>query len=268
MERGPFCYTYTAQPTNRQNSKKGEVMSVTHVLISVFLSTNATADIGTYKLPVVRNGVTYTQLAGNFWQGEYPGPVIDVKSKKKAGTTTIKAWTSLRVLDQAVNCTIRNGLYHPWADINKSKNSVINFYTITGYKDVEVVAALPENALSYFHDNEGQALNVGVGDKIINEFYLSEGISMATLVKNGKETTIYLTAGISEDFPEYFKTIGEQKSLVKQVYDDEIYYAAEQWLYLKCNEGYNAFVRDTDLLSQKGITEGQVTGWGEIEGSK
>jgi hypothetical protein len=38
----------------------------------------------------------------------------------------------------------------------------------------------------------------------------------------------------------------------------------EQWLYVKCAEGYKAFVRDESLMKQPGVTPGQITDYGSV----
>ncbi len=229
----------------------------------LLLGTIAHADlVAPYQLTVVRNGVSYLQVAGNFWQGEYPGPVIDVNSSKK-GKTTIQGWTSLRQLDTRKNCTIQNGIYHPWSS---TPNSVINYYTLAPVYEYMVIQDLPQDVASTLDTDPGT--KISVGDKIINVFYLSEGYSTATLVQGKKETTIGLSWDALEIHPEYFSLQKKTESLVKTTLDDgSVYESSEQWLYLNCKEGYKVFVQDTDLLAQKGVKEGDITDYGSVKGA-
>ena len=240
--------------------------------IGIFFGTlifiaSASAELGTYKLEVERSGVKSLQVAMNTWQGEYPGPVIDVSSKKKNKTTTVKGWESLRQLKVQKNCTIQNGLYHPWS---QTKNSVIEFYTIAPVLDYVVLQDItnPEDlGLSAFY--EGQTVPaIKTNSKIVNYMYLAEGGAMATLQQDGVEQYLYLFYDTLEQ-PEYFAKTLETKALKTVTEEDgSTYEANEQWLYVKCNEGYKVFIEDVALLGQKGVKQGNITGYGEIEGAK
>lgn len=236
------------------------------VLFNFFAA--ASADFGVYKLEVERNGQTHLQVAGNFWQGEYPGPVIDVNSKKK-GRTTIQGWASLRKLNDRRSCTIKNGLYHPWS---ASAKSLINYYTIAPAVDYVVTKELTvELTESFFNEGadgaEDQVL-INPGDLIVNFFYLSEGQAVATLVQGGQSKNIFFFYDTLEANPEFFKAVIKTEALDTVKYDDGTEEKRnEQWLYLNCKEGYKVFVQDSDILSQKGVKEGTVTGYGEIEGA-
>jgi hypothetical protein len=61
-------------------------------------------------------------------------------------------------------------------------------------------------------------------------------------------------ATIFEENPTIFKQIEKSSTLEKN----------EQWLHLECKQGYKIFVEDKDLLSQKGIKEGEIRGYGDI----
>lgn len=235
-----------------------------------FLASLSFALDGIYKLEVERNGITHLQVAGNFWQGEYPGPVIDIQSKVK-GTTTIQGWSSLRKLNERKSCTVKNSLYHPWAESNPTllqNNSVINYYTIAPVTDYKVVKPLSPEVLASL-DAGGESLQIQPGDKFVNVFYLSEGISTATLIQGKKKTEIYLSWDALELAPESFELVLKTEALDEVKYEDgTIEKRNEQWLYLACAEGYNVFVQDKDLLSQKGIKEGTTTGYGDIQGAE
>ncbi|MBP1711184.1 MAG: hypothetical protein H6Q49_1386 [Deltaproteobacteria bacterium] len=143
-----------------------------------------------YKLPVTRNGTTITKVATSFWQGEYPGPIIDVSSKK-SGKTTVQAYKSLRKLDAPIACSVINGIYHPWS---KTKNSVI------------------------------------------------------------KNREIEFTCSALQENPQEFQRLGNADTGSRQ----------EQWLYIKCEEGHEAFIQDSALLKTKGVKKGVIIKYGEV----
>jgi hypothetical protein len=188
-----------------------------------------------YKLPVTRNGVTVTKVVAPFWQSEYPGPVIDVSSKK-SGTMTVQAYQSLRKLDSPVACTIKHGIYHPWS---KTKNSVIHYYTITPVEDYR---ALKTAKLEEY--------TIHAGDIITNVVYLSEGFCNGNL----KNRQIEFTCSSLQENPKEFQRLGEE--------DPGSF--REQWLYLKCDEGHKAFIQDSALLKTGGVKKGAIVKYGEV----
>jgi hypothetical protein len=199
-----------------------------------------------YKLDITRDGKVSTQVAYNFWSGEYPSPVINVHAGTD-GKTTIEGYVSLRDKKERKVCTVKNGLYHPWA---KGEDSLINFYTLIPVEDYEVVVApAPEGGEGLGEES------LKVGDKILNVVYLSEGISQGTLhTPNKPDTLMDFYSDIFENNPKIFQRIENISTLEKN----------EQWLYLKCDEGYNVFVEDVDLLEQEGIKKGQIKGYGSV----
>lgn len=189
-----------------------------------------------YKLPVTRNGITITKVAAPFWQSEYPGPVIDVSSKK-SGKTTVQAYQSLRRLDAPVACTIKNGIYHPWS---KTQNSVINYYTITSVEDYRARKTVKLEQYS-----------ISEGDSITNVVYASEGFCIGNL----KDRQIEFRCSDVDENPQEFKRMGAADTGASR----------EQWLYLKCEEGHDAFIRDSALLKTKGAKSGVILKYGEVD---
>lgn len=207
-------------------------------------------DIKPYKLDIVRNGKVYHQVASSFWASEYPSPVININALKK-GTTNIKGYDSLREKTKLKVCEVENGLYHPWA---KKPNSVINFYTITAVESYDIVKNIPSDIKQNFILDDTKRV-LKVGDKIINVVYGAEGYSQGVLRSNKKaDILIDFPATIFEENPTIFKQIEKSSTLEKN----------EQWLHLECKQGYKVFVEDKDLLSQKGIKEGEIRGYGDI----
>lgn len=194
-----------------------------------------------YLLPIVRNGKTTVRVARNFWSGEYPTPIIDVMSKTK-GTTKIQAYKSLRDISKSENCTILNGIYHPWS---KSKGSVLEYYQIvskveyTAEKNVKI-----ENT------------ELKKGDKISREIYLSEGNCEGVLIsKKKKETRL-----------EYSCDSAKGAGLVQTSGKEDKF--EEQWIQVSCTEGFKAFVRDEALLKIPGVTTGKLIEYGKVGSSE
>ena len=218
------------------------------ILLSLTMLSNIAlyAEEVPYKIDIIRNGKVHHQVAYNFWSGEYPSPVINVHAGKN-GKTTIAGYVSMRDKKERKICTIKNALYHPWS---KDENSYINLYTIVPVESYEILSAP-----SYDIQRELGETNLKAGDKILNIVYLGEGYSEGILHSNANEDTLVsFQSQLFENNPKIFKRIENISTYQKD----------EQWLYLKCDEGYNVFVEDKDILSQKGIKEGQTTGYGEI----
>ena len=202
------------------------------ILLLTFTFTNANNE-KSYTIPITRNGVTQTMIAYNFWRGEYPTPVIDVKASKKRWNK-IFGYSSLRKVDKKRACTIRSGLYHPWS---KDITSIINFYSV-----------IPKIDYIVKKDTKLEDEILKKGDKLENEVYLSEGYCKYTL--NSKRS--FESFCISDDNREF--------KLIKHPTHNK-----EQWLYLECKEGYNIFIKDEDLLTQKNVSKGAIKGYGEVK---
>ncbi len=202
------------------------------LLLLVFTASLHAGD-NPYPLPITRHGVTHTMVAYNFWSGEYPQPVINVESGRQGNWTKIMGYTSLRRTVKRKKCTVRSGIYHPWS---KERISLINYYSI-----VPRVSYLVQNATTI----NGQRFKKG--DRLENEVYLSEGFCSYTI------------HGRKERFETY--CIDEDTHFKKIQYPA---HASEQWLYLKCKEGYNVFVQDSDLLTQPNVNKGQISKYGKV----
>jgi len=55
----------------------------------------------------------------HLWQGEYPGPVVDVTTP-----VTVEVQTDLCGAEPKKNCTVAAGIYHPWA------NATAEYWTV------------------------------------------------------------------------------------------------------------------------------------------
>lgn len=218
------------------------------ILLAFILLLNVAlyADEVPYKIDVIRNGKLHHQVAYNFWSGEYPSPVINIHAGTD-GKTTIEGYVSLRDKKERKVCTVKNGLYHP---CSKDENSYINFYTIVPIESYKVLVELPDEVQSSFSDPD-----LKIGDEIRNIVYLAEGESQGIIHGDKRaDEIVYFPTNIFKDNPKIFQRIENISTLEKN----------EQWLYLMCDEGYNVFAEDVDLLEQEGIKKGQITGYGSI----
>ncbi len=225
---------------------------------ALLLSNFAQAENAVYPIEVTRNGKLYQQVAAAFWEGEYPSPVIDINSKNRSGKTSVKVYDSLRNPSAARACTIKNGLYHPWS---KTKNSTLNFYTIDSLQSYRLHTNLKADQANELGFQDVGALKSG--DEIRYVVYAGEGFSYGLLfhpsstLENATELTF--SSDVFEQHPELFERVQFANTVDKN---------AEQWLHLRCNEGYDGFVRDSDLLKQRGVREGEITGYGDIAAAK
>jgi hypothetical protein len=60
-------------------------------------------------VPVASSACPEGVNAVPYWQGEYPGPVVHVKS-----AVTVKAFADPCSTSATVDCLVPDGLYHPW----------------------------------------------------------------------------------------------------------------------------------------------------------
>jgi len=198
-------------------------------------SLNAKTTITSQTVPTTRKGVTYSMVAYNFWSGEYPKPVIYVK-KTDDSWRKIEGYASLRKLTERKICSIRPGIYHPWS---KDKTSLIDFYTLTPKIDyvAKSNATLDEQQIQR-------------GDRLENEFYIAEGSCSYLLNKRRQITTTCIKEAVED--PSIFSRTKKRS------------HPREQWLYLNCKEGYNVFVKDTDLLKQPNVKKGKIIEYGKV----
>lgn len=193
-----------------------------------------------YRLPITRGLKTKDRLSFNFWNGEYPSPIIDLNSKSK-GQTKIQAFTTLRTLEKMKSCTILNGIYHPWS---KTANSATNYYSITAIQEYDVLDS------SHFGISKTKG-----NSRIIDVIYLAEGSCKGKSILNKVEKTIEFSCSDLDNKKLATKTSKEDK------FD-------EQWIQLKCQEGGDAFIRDKDLLKIPGAKEGTLLSYGKVGPAK
>jgi hypothetical protein len=217
--------------------------------------------LDSYKLPITRDSKTTTRIAYNFWSGEWPGPAIDVFSDLK-GETKISAYKNLRNPSAAdrVDCTIKNGVYHPWS---KTDGSAINYYTLWPVEDYKVIKKIVFNPNDVYVGGKTRKLTLPVGTLLLNLVPYAENYCGVTM-KIGKNV---------RPLEGYCPIFTENPSIVRTTPDTDDSFI-EQWIYLSCQEKgtdgkpLKAFVKDTDLLAQPGIIQGCPTEYGSVGGGK
>lgn len=224
-------------------------LNIAALALTVFTASLAFAEQGYSTLAkVTRNGESQTRVIYKFWSTEYPSPVIDLNSKDKKGTTTVVAHKFVQDLSNPMNCTIKNGLYHPWS---LSARSAKGYVTVTGHDLYRVNKA---------NSTLNSELSVPEGAVIAEVIYLSEGFCSGVMFNNeeGQSTT---TVRHLEDFD--CAAILDQENFT-QINDKEKTAGAEQYIQVKCADGQMAYVRDQDMLKAPGAKEGEITGYGSV----
>ncbi len=204
------------------------------ILSLLALSQLSFANELSYQLPITRNGQTKTRVASLGWSGEYPTPVINVFAGRK-GYYRARGFKSLRKLTQPLRCSIKYGLYHPWS---KTRNSVINYYRISALQKVRARKPIRFNKT-----------RIKTGQVIFNIQYASEGVCVGNIKTKNKTRAIDFECEMIENNKNF-------RRLTR--YDG----FNEQWLYVKCRQGYNAFIKDTSLLKQPGVRKGTIKTYG------
>ena len=87
------------------------------------------------------------------------------------------------------------------------------------------------------------------GQKVINAIYGSEGWCQGTLVDGNNKEDIYFFCDV----------VFENATTLSEDWNND-----EQWVYLQCKEGYNAFIQDSSFLNSKDVLEGVIGGYGDV----
>lgn len=217
--------------------------------------------LGSYKLPITRNGKKSTRIAYNLWSGEWPSPIIDVKSHKMDGFTTIQAFTNLRSPTEAdrVSCTIKNGLYHPWSEKDPS---IENYYTITNVADFKVIKKTAYEIYN-LKTRTIETAQVPKGAEFLNVVYYAENYCGA----------IYKLGKTLKSFSQHCDFFYNNPDMI-QTSQPESDKFNEQWLYFTCQEKdasgkpIKAFIRDEELMKHPEIKSGCPGEYGTVKGAK
>ena len=191
---------------------------------------------------IVRHGIARNMVIYAFWSGEYPRPVIQIKGVRN-GWTTVQGYRSLSEPKRRRDCTVRSGIYHPWSD---DEISLIDYYSL-----------IPQVNYTALKNTKLDERRIKRGDRLYNEVYLAEG-SCTYKLNNRKYITTTCIENAIEGSIENSREFRRTKAPA---------HPREQWLYLRCREGYNVFVQDRDLLQQPNVTKGKITGYGKVKAS-
>jgi hypothetical protein len=226
-------------------------------IIMALFAFNSAFAISSYKISINRDNKTFKKMVYAYWSGEYPMPVIDVSSQSK-GNTKIEAYKSLRDLKEKVECTISNGIYHPWSSDNKKTKTI--FYSIKAQEDYAVIKKTSYEMFSMDEKTSTiQAVQTPLnpGDQIQDIYYAGEGTCSGTHVTKVNKKRFAKEIDFNCELVDDRKSF---KRLTPAHKDDVI----EQWLYVSCQEGYKAFITDEALLKSPGAKEGTIKEYGTV----
>lgn len=215
------------------------------LLVAVVLmgQSSLASDYSSYRLPITRNGVTENMLAYNFWSGEYPTPVVHVRKDM-----TVDAYASLRQLTKKVKCDIKKGLYNPWSSTKNSADtyySIVPVHTYVAQKDVEIEEMIIPNS-----DGTWKTISkLKKGDTVTNVIYGGENWCSGEMIAVGTSKKQYV---------EFWCPSIEENSGLKEVNKPKHKEVYEQWVYLACENGEKAFIKDETLLSLPNVEEGSI----------
>jgi hypothetical protein len=162
------------------------------------------------------------------WSGEYPSPVIQVNAN-----VTVKGRGHPCDATSEISCTVPAGLYHPWSTTSKAAfQSVAPAFRFVTRKEVAPT---------------GRTLPVGT--HVLEQSYLSEGFCV--LVIDGKTEEGDCPGGAVDDAYTKLPTPNAD-------------FGYHQFLEVACTEGVKSWLRDKDLLAQRGVTQGQITDYGVV----
>ncbi len=173
---------------------------------------------------------------GDFWSGEYPSPVIKVtKNTKVTGTVTLPKATLPST--HKVTCTLKKGVYHPWATKTNA-----TYHSITGVRDYSA-----NHATSLELDLPSGTKNLAIEQGEVVKFLAYYGEGYCLLQAKGIK-------GASTCLDETTFTITKNSD----------YY--QQYIHVSCLEGYKAYVDGSnEILKIKGIESGNISDYGKVE---
>jgi hypothetical protein len=170
----------------------------------------------------------------DWWPGEYPAPVVQVLKD-----VTLKGHKDVCDPKPSLDCTLSPGLFHPWAKGNTSR-----FRSIDGISSYEVLKP-------FLVEGDKGDVTLAVGARVDEKSYMAEG--MCVLASGGEDYRGECPGnGGNEDSFRVLSTGPKGMELQK-------------FLGVDCPEGHAAWIHVTDALFKRPeVTEGQVTGYGEI----
>lgn len=163
------------------------------------------------------------------WQGEYPEPILHVQQR-----VTVTA-ASEPCGAPSFECTVPEGLYHPWSTVTEAQFRTAKIPQV--YRATQPVQAWADSG----------EVTLPTGTEITIVLYMGEGQCVAEVGGARHELTC---PGVAE---------GDGMVLLSGEAAPDV-----QLLGVTCAEGRTGWVVDTALLSQPGVAEGQILGYGEV----
>lgn len=178
-------------------------------------------------------------FVGDGWQGEYPGPILDIRA-----SVQVRAFREVCDPQPTLACTVPPGLYHPWSKTTESRFATLR--AITTYK------ALSDFELDAVDDQPAPSFPAGTLVEIL--YYYGEGICQWRIA--GKT---YDNACPEQMVGEGEAPLFEEQKPATPPPEDR------QFFLVKCPDGSDAWVEvDEALMSAPGVKEGQVLEYGEV----
>lgn len=212
-------------------------------VLTITLATVASAKIYADRIPVLRQSKNYFDagLRVTTWLGEYPGPVIDVTRK-----VTVRSYQDILNLKGRKKCTIQKGIYHPWST---DAGSTIGFLSIVGWNSYLIEKAFTSTEAFAVDQsaNAPQKFHFKPYSKVLGVYHLAEGWCRGSYMsgKDGRRTDIEFYCPVITDNKRYSKPFEKKWN--------EFH---EQWIMVRCEEGYTSHIQDITLLKKWGVKQG------------
>lgn len=169
--------------------------------------------------------------AVDFWQGEYPGPVVHVRNP-----VSLPARSTPCDQDASTTCTVPPGVYHPWGD---HKHGFATIRPIERFRARRAVTL----------ENAGRS--VAAGQEVEMTTYLSEGFCMWSI--DGEAFDEYCPGMIADDQGDVFEALNPT---VRDAPQPQLFLAS-------CTQGASAWIEVGDnFFDGDNLVEGSVIEYG------
>jgi len=176
---------------------------------------------------------------GDGWQGEYPGPILDIRAP-----VAVRAFKDVCDPQPSVDCTVPPGLYHPWSKTTESRFRTLR--AITTYK------AIADFSLDAIDDQPAPSFPAGTTVEVL--YYYGEGICQWRIAGKTYDNACPEQMAAADGSPLF----EEQKPMSPPPED-------RQFFLVRCADGSSAWVEaDEALMKAPGVKEGQVLGFGDV----
>ena len=177
-------------------------------------------------------------FVGDGWQGEYPGPILDIRSPVQ-----VRAFQDVCDPAPSLDCAVPPGLYHPWSKTTQSRFRTLRSITI--YK------ALADFSMDAVEGQPAASFPAGTTVEIL--YYYGEGICQWRIAGKTYDNACPEQLVGEGETPRF----EEQKPASPPPED-------RQFFLVHCAGG-DAWVEVTEaLMSAPGVREGQVLSYGEV----